>query len=355
MTKETQPRSKQKSTDVRITGGDVSVILPKDLLDGITGPRGPKGLPGKPGENGLNGNDGADGKDGKRGAGLLAAFALATGVTAAGLALDEYVFDNNPAPAIAAPFDENINTTSTTTSQPLARVNDETSTTTTTIEAPQPKLNLYALFAQDIVTGLPELNVDQVEAELRYLDSTLPANLPFVSQEKNSGLIFHPATGGVIEELEPIQRNAPEGGFAYFSWGNGKISFDGKSYEFPYKEFNVYQTFVIGNPDSSSAEDLNTTLKVEDYAAGHVYTNQGNPRQGETFNERKMINREKFVQDLWYGIVSGSNCGVGCEASVTLDFIDAYTGSQTRYIVEIQPQEGSDFPRIAWVEIPMGS
>lgn len=239
-----------------------------------------------------------------------------------------------------------------TTTIPATTIPETTTSTstTTTTEAPQPELNLYALFAQDIVTGIPELNVDQVEAELRYLDSTLPENLPFVSQEANEGLIFHPATGGVIEELPKVYRNASEGGGAYISAGQMTIRFDEKEFNYPYKEYNVYQIYVAGKPDDTTGRDLNTTLELDDYKAGHVYTNQYNPRQGEVFENRRFINRAKFVQDLWYGIVSGSNCGVGCEATVTLPFIDTYTGNENVWEVNISP-EGTGFPEITWNQI----
>lgn len=245
-----------------------------------------------------------------------------------------------------------------TTTIPATTIPDTTTTTettvpetTTTTEAP--KLNLHALFAADIVKGIPTLDSVQVEAELRYVDSTFPEGLINVALAENSGLIAHPTTGEIIPVLPPAYRNASEGGAWYGSWGEGKVSFDGRTYEFPNKVDNVYQTFVIGRPDDSTSEDLNTTIELTEYKPGHFYTNHLVPSHGEIIQDGRVINREWLAQQIWYGINGGTNDGVGAK-TVTLDFINAVTGEQTRWIVT-GTFTGTDPATIVWVEIPMGS
>lgn len=206
---------------------------------------------------------------------------------------------------------------------------------------------LFGRFAQDIVDSNPQLDLDIVTSELKTIAETIPAAVPFVSGLGES-LIPNVATGGVVQTTGSVKRNAPEGGFHYASWGNGKINFDGKSFNFPWKENNVYQTFVIGKPDDTTNKDLNTTFALSDYAAGHVYVNQATPRQDQEIPSREVINREWLAQQLWWGVLSGSNCGVGCESTITLDFVDAYTKADHRWKIKVNPQEQNFAKKLKW-------
>ena len=211
--------------------------------------------------------------------------------TMAGIAGGMLWSSRNENPGITIPASSSTTDGATTT------LLDGTTTipaTTTTTEAP--KLNLHALFAADIVSGIPTLDPVQVEAELRYFDSTFPEGLINVALAENSGLIAHSATGEVIPVLPPAYRNASEGGAWYGSWGKGKVSFDGRTYEFPNKVDNVYQTFVIGRPDDSTSEDLNTTIELTEYKAGHFYTNHLVPSHGEIIQDGRVINVPKRIR-----------------------------------------------------------
>ncbi len=69
MTTERRPSRKttQKPVEGKILDGAVSILLPQDILDGITGPKGPKGNLGKPGEMGPQGLNGIQGEKGDQG------------------------------------------------------------------------------------------------------------------------------------------------------------------------------------------------------------------------------------------------------------------------------------------------
>lgn len=216
---------------------------------------------------------------------------------------------------------------------------------------------LFPRFAQDIVDSIPELDVNTVEMQLRTIP--LPKGIDFVS-EPGEGLIPNVATGGVIKDEVPVHLNAPEGGFHYDSLGGGDVSFDGRSYELPFKPNNVYLTFVIGKPDDNTPRDLNTTVELDDYAAGHVFDNHAAPRQDQEITRREVINEEWFRQQLWWAILSGTNCGVGCESTVTIVQIDAYTGQRIIYVGKVHPEKAQqgmeDFSKsITWARVAIPS
>lgn len=194
--------------------------------------------------------------------------------------------------------------------------------------------DLFRYFAQDIVNSIPGLNVDQIGTELSSIASKIPADVPFDSKGCY-GLIPNPATGQVIAEEGPINWNSPEGGFGYLSTGNVNVKFGESQYNLPYIKNNVHLVFAVGKADNHAPDDLNTTLDLSQYPAGHMYANLASPQQGGNYQNREVIDQAWFAQQLWWASQSGSNCGVGCESTITVSFIDVETGGIKIY--EVNP------------------
>jgi len=204
-----------------------------------------------------------------------------------------------------------------------------------TPEAPAlAQCDLFKYFAKDIVSSIPGLNVDQIGTELSSIASKIPKDVPFDSKGCY-GLIPNPATGQVIPEKGPIKWNSPEGGYSYLSTGNVRVKFGKSQYNLPYIPNNVHLVFAVGKPDDHKANDLNTTLELDNYPAGHMYANLASPQQGGNYQNREVIDQAWFAQQLWWASQSGSNCGVGCESTITVSFIDVETGGIKIY--EVNP------------------
>lgn len=194
--------------------------------------------------------------------------------------------------------------------------------------------DLFNYFAQDIVNSIPGLDVGQIGTELSAIASKIPEDVPFDSKGCY-GLIPNPATGQVIAEQGPINWNSPEGGFGYFSTGNVRVKFGETQYNLPYIPNNVHLVFAVGKTDNHASDDLNTTLDLSQYPAGHMYANLASPQQGSDYQDREVIDQAWFAQQLWWASQSGSNCGVGCESTITVSFIDVETGGIKIY--EVNP------------------
>ncbi len=345
----------------KITSGNVEIVLPTDLIDGITGPRGPKGLPGKPGkigpvgpvgltgEQGISGKDGKDGivgkdglnglngKDGEKGdkgdlgeqeligpqskgskVGLWGLLGLlgAAGGTGAAILLNN---DSSVLPADTSSTTDGTTTTSSTTSSIPEQGSPDTG-------AEQAE-DRFTYYAQDYQEAYPYLTIEQIETELRFV-ATLSADidpLNFIADLPNSGIERDPENGHVVDYEGPITVNVPEGAYAYISHGHGDlIAPNGFKIELPWKENNVYHTYIRGVADDSTSTDLNQGWEFSEFAVGFVWKQHAAATRHVTIQDGQIINLEQHAQDLLYAAKSGTNCGAtGCENTITEDFIDA--------------------------------
>ncbi|MFH1827368.1 MAG: hypothetical protein ABH812_03000 [bacterium] len=198
----------------------------------------------------------------------------------------------------------------------------EAPTTTTEI----PKQDRFRYYAKDFQEAYPELSVGQITTELKHISGLVSQIDPlnFIANETNSGIERDPENGHVIDYEGPITINVPEGGYAYLSHGHGTLTApDGFQIELPWKENNVYLTYIRGVQDDRSSEDLNQGWKFEDFATGFVWKQHAaDTRHIDT--QGQIINLEQISQDVLYAAKSGTNCGAtGCEYTITMDFIDA--------------------------------
>lgn len=143
--------------------------------------------------------------------------------------------------------------------------------------------------------------------------------------------------GGAIERISPANQyvlrgsvdhgDVPEGGFAMFALGGGKISVNGVNITMPFAKGVGYLVLVRGRyADGAQDEDLNLTAEVTGFRSGHALYSKypGNPNGGfvSWAQARQMIGN----MHTWY-----PNCGAeGC-SSVYLVAYDTNTGGYTIY------------------------
>lgn len=365
----------QKPTKIKILRhqGEAEILLPNDLLEGITGPRGSRGLPGKdgekgprglrglpgekgakgskgnkgeqgiPGENGRDGRDGIDGEKGDKGDtgeqgaqskgnkvglwGLLGLLGVAGGAEAA-------ILLNND--SSVPPADTSSTTDGTTTSSSSSTTEGTTTTSSSTTSIPeqgnpdtgteQPE-DRFAYYAQDYQEAYPYLTKEQIETELRFV-ATISADidpLNFIADLPNSGIERDPENGHVVDYEGPITVNVPEGAYAYISHGHGVlIAPNGFRIVLPPQENNVYHTYIRGVADDGTSTDLNQGWKFSEFATGFVWKQHAADTRHVANHDGQIINLEQHAQDLLYAAKSGTNCGAtGCESTITEDFIDA--------------------------------
>ncbi|MEX1052402.1 MAG: hypothetical protein WEC80_00975 [Patescibacteria group bacterium] len=215
----------------------------------------------------------------------------------------------------------------TTTSSTLPEATTIPETTTTTEALPTDRFEYYA---KDFQEAYPELTKEQVKGELENLAGLVTQIEPvmnFVASTTNSGIERDPGTGHPLDYEGPVIVNAPEGAYAYLSHGRGTLTApNGFQIELPWKENNVYLTYIRGVADDGTSADLNQGWKFNKFAVGFAYKNHAADTRHEEVNtdNGQIINLEQFSQDMLYAAMSGTNCGAtGCEYTITTDFIDA--------------------------------
>lgn len=140
----------------------------------------------------------------------------------------------------------------------------------------------------------------------------------------------------VIMESTETSANAGEGGGFYNSIGAAKYSVAGEVIlVLPYQENNVYQLYVKGLPSDGTLKDLNTEVKISDYAAG--------------FGIYGIIPEGNFIDEGWalQQVVAGfkyPNCGNGC-SKVTVVVHNLATGETLMWEIT-NPNEPADWQRI---------
>lgn len=115
--------------------------------------------------------------------------------------------------------------------------------------------------------------------------------------------------------------NVPEGGFTYFSMGQGKIVVDGFTIDLPYQEGNNYLILIRGQIDDGIVDsDLNKTAEITDFVPGHAIWSIMPPGA--------YVSHDWFRDQLVVSTTTtGTNCGAtGCsKTKVVLFDVDSHT------------------------------
>jgi hypothetical protein len=118
----------------------------------------------------------------------------------------------------------------------------------------------------------------------------------------------------------PYHVNLPEGGFTFFSLGEGKITIDGVTIVLEPKRGRNYLFLARGRIDDTIVDsDLNLTAVVEDYAPGHAIWSE--------MPTGARVSKGWFLQQLVASTTAGfSNCGAtGCsETRIVLFDADSH-------------------------------
>lgn len=122
--------------------------------------------------------------------------------------------------------------------------------------------------------------------------------------------------------------DVPEGGFAYYSLGQGTITVDGVALDLPYIEGHNYLVIVRGRIDDGKVNtDRNITAEVTNFVPGHAiysYMPKG-----------AYVSKDWFKQQLVASTTqSYTNCGaLGC-SKVTVVLFDVDTHFEQRFEVD---------------------
>ena len=136
------------------------------------------------------------------------------------------------------------------------------------------------------------------------------------------GVILDDTAAWVIPSVNATHfANVPEGGFTYFSLGQGKIVVDGFTIGLPYQEGNNYLVLIRGRIDDGIVDkDLNETAEVTDFKPGHAIWSIMPPGA--------YVSKGWFMQQLVVSTsTGGTNCGAtGCTTThVVLFDVDSHT------------------------------
>jgi hypothetical protein len=120
---------------------------------------------------------------------------------------------------------------------------------------------------------------------------------------------------------EPWYINVPEGGFTFFSMGEGAIAIDGVSLDLPGEEGLNYLVVIRGRIDDTIVDrDLNLTAKVTDFVPGHAIWSIMPPGA--------YVSKDWFRDQLVVSTTTGgTNCGAtGCTRTrIVLFDVDSHT------------------------------
>ncbi|MGB6838948.1 MAG: hypothetical protein WBD86_01265 [Microgenomates group bacterium] len=122
------------------------------------------------------------------------------------------------------------------------------------------------------------------------------------------GVILDDTAAWVIPSVDAVHfANVPEGGFTYFSFGEGVITVDGVSLVLPGREGLNYLVLIRGRIDDTIVDsDLNITVEVSDFVPGHAIWSIMPPGA--------YVSKGWFMQQLVTSTTTGgTNCGAtGC-------------------------------------------
>jgi hypothetical protein len=143
------------------------------------------------------------------------------------------------------------------------------------------------------------------------------------------GVLLDNATAWTIPGTKDTwYSNVPEGAFAYYSLGQGKITVDGYSLDLPYKEGHNYLVLVRGRIDDAIVDtDRNLTAEITDFVPGHAIWSH--------MPKGAYVSKDWFLQQLVASTTeSYTNCGaLGC-SHVTVVLFDVDTHLEQRFAVE---------------------
>lgn len=134
------------------------------------------------------------------------------------------------------------------------------------------------------------------------------------------GVILDNTAAWVIPSVDATHfANVPEGGFTYFSMGEGEILIDGVALELPGEQGLNYLVVIRGRIDDAVVDsDLNTTAEVSDFVPGHAIWSIMPPGAH--------VSRNWFRQQLVVSTTGGTNCGAtGCSRTrIVLFDVDSH-------------------------------
>lgn len=185
--------------------------------------------------------------------------------------------------------------------------------------APTP--DLWQFYVDDIRESAP--NAPVTAETLKNIAAQIPGSVPYFA-EAEIGLIPYQYNGHVIDRAGPVSLSTPEGGYAYISWGNGKIATNGITVDYQWSEGNVYLVLVIGKPDDGTSADLNTSLELSEFSSGSIYTNFAFPAPSQVFHG-SIINKAWFAQQLWWAQKN---------SSITVSIVDLNASDRLDYKVD---------------------
>lgn len=120
------------------------------------------------------------------------------------------------------------------------------------------------------------------------------------------------ATWTIPGTEEVYQVLLPEGGYTYLAFGEATVTVGDLIQKFPAAAKRVYLLLIRGQADDGTSEDLNLTIKVSDFVAGHAIWS---PMLAGT-----RVSKEWFTQQVEASFRS-PNCGMGCQ-HVGVAFLD---------------------------------
>lgn len=185
--------------------------------------------------------------------------------------------------------------------------------------APTP--DLWQFYVDDIRKSSPNASV--TTEILKNIAAQIPASVPYFA-EAEVGLIPYQYNGNVIDRAGPVSLNTPEGGYAYISWGNGKIATNEITVDYQWAEGNAYLVLIIGKSDDGTSADLNTSLELSEFSSGNIYTNFASPAPSQVF-QRSIINKAWFAQQLWWAQKN---------SLITVSIVDLNTSNRLDYKVD---------------------
>lgn len=143
------------------------------------------------------------------------------------------------------------------------------------------------------------------------------------------GVILNDTAAWVIPSTdETYFANVPEGGFTYFSMGQGNISVDGVTLHLPGAKGLNYLVLIRGRIDDTIVDsDLNLTVEVTDFVPGHAIWSIMPPGA--------YVSKDWFRQQLVTSTTTGgTNCGAtGCSRVIVVLF-DTDSHHQDRFEVQ---------------------
>lgn len=184
--------------------------------------------------------------------------------------------------------------------------------------------SLWQFYVDDIKSSVPNA---QVTADtLKEIARKIPSDIKFFA-EAEVGLIPYQHTWRILDREGPSFLDAPEGGYAYISWGYGVITAGEFSVSFAAKQDRAHLILVIGNPDDGTFVDLNTQLRLTNYLAGFAGVNFAAPAEEQTFPDRSIVNKAWFAQQLWWA---------SKHRSITVTIIDV--SSEDVFTYDVDPR-----------------